>query len=267
MARIEIPKFDTKHEIFGFLKENKELHYKEKINTPKEADYIVHAFPMSADKAAGKAVGIDATEIRVKSVINTTNIMDSHLDVHMKGIWKKSLRENKDLVLLQEHVMKFQNVISEDVKGFTEVMPFKDVGFSRLKMDTEALIFDSLIDKARNEYMFNLYAKMLVKQHSVGMNYVKILLAINSDSSEFKEEKEVWDKYISEVANDKDAESRGFFWPVLEAKVLEGSAVVRGSNPATPNLSVEETKDNEPSKDTQITEPPAGTQKSSLHLY
>lgn len=266
MARIEIPKLDTKHEVFEFLKENKELHFKEKKSSIKHADYVSHVFPVTADKANPKPVSAEASEIRVKSVINTTNIMDSHLDVHIKGLWKKSLRENKDLVLLQEHKMNFSHVISEEVKAFTEIMDFKAVGFPRLKMDTEALIFNSVINKDRNEFMFNLYSKALVKQHSVGMQYVKLLLAINSDSSEFKEEKEVWDKYISEVANAKDAENRGFFWPVLEAKAIEGSAVVRGSNPATPTQEIEEIKDIEAGSTTSKDEPPAGTH-DHLHLY
>ena len=264
MAVIEIPEeYIIKEEIFGFLKDNKELHFKQKKDEVKRGANIAHISKGHVDKAEAP-ITADTSKIRVKSIINTTNILDSHSDVHMKGIWKKSLRENKDHVLLQEHVMSFKNVISEDVTASAELFKFKDVGFPRLKMETEALVFDSLISKDRNEFMFNLYAKGLVRQHSVGMRYMKMLLAVNSDSSEFKEEKEVWDKYSREVANFKAIEEQGFFWPILEAKVLEGSAVVKGSNPATPTHSVE-AKDNEPSLDTQKTEPPVGTH--NLHLY
>lgn len=96
------------------------------------------------------------------------------------------------------------------------------------------------------------------------MRYVKIFLAINSDSLEHKEEFEVWQKYASQVANIKEAEAQGFFWAVTEAKIIEGSAVVKGSNIATPTLSTE-TKDFEPSKGTQKNEPPTGTQETKGH--
>jgi hypothetical protein len=37
--------------------------------------------------------------------------------------------------------------------------------------DTEALVFNVEIDKDRNDFMFNQYAKGYVKEHSVGMRY------------------------------------------------------------------------------------------------
>ena len=104
------------------------------------------------------------------------------------------------------------------------------------------------IDK-RNEFMFNQYAKGYVKNHSVGMRYVKLELAINSESKWDVEEKEIWDKYIDDIANKEVAEERGYFWAVTEAKIIEGSAVPIGSNTITPTLEVE-AKNNEPSKDT-----------------
>jgi hypothetical protein len=37
--------------------------------------------------------------------------------------------------------------------------------------ETEALVFNVEIDKDRNDFMFNQYAKGYVKEHSVGMRY------------------------------------------------------------------------------------------------
>jgi hypothetical protein len=103
--------------------------------------------------------------------------------------------------------------------------------------------------------MFEQYAKGYVKEHSVGMRYVKLELAINSDNKWDVEEKEVWDKYYPEIANKEVADERGYFWAVTEAKIVEGSAVVKGSNYATPTISIEAVKDTpiitEPLKDTQ----------------
>jgi hypothetical protein len=133
-------------------------------------------------------------------------------------------------------------------------MQWSDLGLN-LKGDTEALIFNATISKQRNPYMFEQYAKGYVKEHSVGMRYVKLELAINSDNKWDVEEKEVWDKYYPEIANKEVADERGYFWAVTEAKIVEGSAVVKGSNYATPTISIEAVKDTpiitEPLKDTQ----------------
>src|SRR5574343_173388 len=40
--------------------------------------------------------------LNVKVVINTTNFLDSHGDVHISGIWNKSLKDNKSFLHLQE---------------------------------------------------------------------------------------------------------------------------------------------------------------------
>lgn len=122
-------------------------------------------------------------------------------------------------------------------------MDWKKLGFD-FDGDTEVLIFDAEIDKERNEFMFNQYQKGYVKEHSVGMRYVKLELAINSESKWDEEEKAVWDKYINEIVNKEVAENQGYFWAVTEAKVVEGSAVVKGSNFATPTISIEAVKDN-----------------------
>lgn len=70
------------------------------------------------------------------------------------------------------------------------------------------------------------------------MQYVKIYLCANSGEAWAKEYKDNWDKYIDYVANKSDAEALGMFWAVTEAKVIEGSSVVFGSNQVTPTESV-----------------------------
>ena len=179
--------------------------------------------------AGGKAIAVEG------------NVMDSHSDVHLKGIWNKSLKEQKNLYLLQEHQMKFDKIISDEVKASVDVMSFRDLG-SNLQGTTEALIFDVGLDK-RNAFMFGQYAKGYVKNHSVGMRYVKIDMAVNSDDKWATEEKEVWDKHIDEIANKEQAEELGYFFAVSEAKIIEGSAVPIGSNTITPTLNTEAVKD------------------------
>jgi len=255
----DLSKFTTKDELFAFMKENKALLVAEKKSTTKEADAISYVEGFVTDK--GDIIKAEPTtsaellkkdSLKVKVVINTTNLMDSHSDVHMKGIWKKSVKEQKTVYLLQEHQMKFENVITDKVRASVKEYGWEELGFN-LKGNTEALVFDAEISKDRNPFMFEQYAKGYVKEHSVGMRYVSLEMAVNDDRDSYKEEKAVWDKYINEVHNREEAERKGYFWAVTEAKMVEGSAVVKGSNYATPTMSVKEIE----------VEPPVGTQNEN----
>ena len=256
--------FSSQEELFKALKENKPSLIALKKSTEKRADAISYVNSAVTNVVANKEESTTTTEIdklQVKVVINTTNFIDSHNDLHINGIWNKSVSDNanKGFLHLQEHDRDFDKVISDNAKGYVESVSWKSLGLP-YNGKTEALIFDSVIEKKRNEFMFKQYANGWVKNHSVGMRYVKIDLAINSESEWDKDEKEVWDKYYSIIANKEVADERGYFWVVSEAKVIEGSAVVMGSNSATPTISVENKEEavidtseikEEPSNDTQ----------------
>ena len=235
--------FSSQEELFKALKENKPSLIALKKSTEKRADAISYVNSAVTNVVANKEESTTTTEIdklQVKVVINTTNFIDSHNDLHINGIWNKSVSDNanKGFLHLQEHDRDFDKVISDNAKGYVESVSWKSLGLP-YNGKTEALIFDSVIEKKRNEFMFKQYANGWVKNHSVGMRYVKIDLAINSESEWDKDEKEIWDKYYSVIANKEVADERGYFWVVSEAKVIEGSAVVMGSNSATPTISVE----------------------------
>ena len=251
---IDYSKFNSKQEEIDYLVANKNAILATKKAEIKRADAICFAVPIINEK--GEEIKAEPKQsadllkqdsIKVKVVINTTNLMDSHRDVHMKGIWKQSIKQNKSFLHLQEHEAKFDKIISDNAKGSIKTMSWGELGYD-FKGDTEALIFDSEIDKARNQFMFEQYAKGYVKNHSVGMQYIKLEFAVNDER--YPQEKSVWDKYISEVANKDEAEKIGYFWAVTEAKIIEGSAVVKGSNYATPTLSTKENND-EPDNTTQ----------------
>ncbi len=242
----DLSKYTDKAELFRFMKENKSLLIAEKKATVKCADAVSYIEGYVNEKGdTVKTEPTTATDLlkkdtlRIKVVINTTNLMDSHDDVHMKGIWKKSVKEQKTLYLLQEHQMKFENVITDKVIAKVKEYNWSELGFN-FKGTTEALVFDAEISKDRNPFMFEQYAKGYVKEHSVGMRYINIDLAVNSEDKYYETEKAVWDKYINEVHNREEAERKGYFFAVTEAKVVEGSAVVKGSNFATPTISVKE---------------------------
>jgi len=249
---IDYSKYATKEELIDFLVENKAAIMATKKAEIKCADAVSFFVPLiNAKGEEVKATPTTSKEllnqdsIRVKVVINTTNLMDSHEDVHMKGIWKQSVKQQKSFLHLQEHQAKFEKIISDTAKGYVKSYSWKDLGYD-YDGETEALVFESDLEKARNPYMFDQYAKGYVKNHSVGMQYIKLEMAVNDDR--YPTEKAAWDKYISEVANKAEAEQKGYFWAVPEAKVIEGSAVVKGSNHATPTISVKE--NNEPEQST-----------------
>ncbi len=271
--------FENKEELFKALRENKADLIATKKMTLKEADAVIVVPPVSNEEGEViKAEDVDLTsldKVKAELVINTTLLMDSHSDVHLNGIWKKSVKEIKNPYLLQEHQMKFDKIISDDVKVSVKSMPWKELGF-KFEGNTEALVFDATISKNRNEFMFNQYTQGFVKEHSVGMRYVALELAINSESKFDKDEKKVWDKHINTIANKEIAENQGYFWAVSQAKIIEGSAVVKGSNPATPTISVEaatstsakesnvDSDTNEPLKDTQTKQAPAKSSGKSF---
>lgn len=248
---LKIPEFQNKADLFAFLIKEKSDLLAQKMNTVKFADGVGVSLEDDADyNSVNKADHTsNENEIQVKAVINTTGLMDSHKDVHIAGLWKKSLKENKRIMHIQEHQSSsFEKIISsgDDLKASTKTMAWKALGFNA-EGNTQALVFDSTVKASRNKYMFDLYKGGFVDNHSVGMQYVKIAMAINSDDDAYITEKAVWDKYYPEIANNKEADNTGYFWAVTEAKVIEGSAVPMGSNPITPTISIK----NEPLKDTQ----------------
>jgi hypothetical protein len=261
---IQIPNFMDKAELFDWLFENKAALVAQKKSAIKEADAISYQAPLVNDKGEAckseSEIPATATKIKVRSIINTTKIMDSHSDVHIDQLWNKSLKENKENYLCNQHNFSFEGIISDNVKAFVKQMAWKELGFD-FEGNTQALVFDSVIDKADNPMMFDKYRQGKVKNHSVGMRYVSLKMAINDDR--YESEKATWDKYIDIVANKEDAEAQGYFWAVTEAKIIEGSPVVKGSNYATPTQRVEETKGAVIDTPENI-EPAAATQKESI---
>jgi hypothetical protein len=269
MELFDESKFKTKKELIEFLVKNKESIMTQKKAELKQADCVSFAPVIVRDKSsaekANEPIDVNSlTELKVVVIINTSNLLDGHGDVHIPNLWKKSLKENKMIMHLQEHRMQFDKIISDsnNLKAFTRDFSWAELGFN-FEGNTQALVFESIIERKRNEFMFLQYANGYVKNHSVGMRYVQLVFCVNDDN--FGAEFEAWEKYFPMIANQGRAEEKGFFWAVKEAKVIEGSAVPLGSNWITPTL--DNNAKQEPPKGTpkQI-EPPKGTQKTWKEL-
>ncbi len=128
------PEFKTQKEVFAWIAANEERIIAAKKATIKLADAVTFgAFTFEKGEQAEKAnkpVKEDVDQVKVKAVINTTNLRDSHEDVHIPGLWKKSLKENKDIWHDQEHKHTFDSTISDydDLKAYTETMTWKELG-------------------------------------------------------------------------------------------------------------------------------------------
>jgi hypothetical protein len=162
---------------------------------------------------------------------NTYLWMDSHDDVHAKGCFTKSIKENKSIFHLHDHEFKITSKVGEPKKTYEEEIAWKDLGVNKSGM-TQALFMDTEIFKDYNSQIFNEYKAGRINQHSVGMQYVKIDLAVNDES--FEKEFKVWQDNIDTLGNPEKATEKGFFWLVKEAKLIEISAVLLGSNELTP---------------------------------
>jgi hypothetical protein len=163
-------------------------------------------------------------------IANTYNYMDSHDDVHLNNVFKKSLEETKKLFLLHDHEFKVTAQTGNVLKAYEQDGRFIYYGLNS-PLDTQALLLDVEIERAKNELVFNEYKDHQINQHSVGMNYVKIDLAI--DNQDDREAYALYKKLIGSIGNADKVEQQGYFFAVQEAKLKEVSAVLMGSNDLT----------------------------------
>lgn len=239
---MRIGDFVSKEDFFRYIKDNKSKIVSEKKSAIKYADAIDFINVKAIEKsefAIKENTPIDISDngiITRNLVINTTNYLDSHFDVHIPNLWKKSISENPTTYLLKSHLRDFEYVITDSAIPYVKNMNWTDLGLNS-EGKTQALIFKAEISRERNEFMYEQYLKGYVKQHSVGMKYINIFFCVNSDDRYFIEEKKNWDKYYNEIVNKEIADKEMCFWAVTEAKLIEGSAVLFGSNPITPTLS------------------------------
>lgn len=201
-------------------------------------DITVKSFGQE-NKAVDYTKEANLPKLEVTVISNATNYYDSHGDVHLDGMWNKTVSDNKEgFDHLQEHNNSFATIISNNCKTKVLKTTFKELGFD-FEGNTQALQHKSIIDPIRNLFMYNQYANDWVKNHSVGMQYLNTLYCANTEEDWAKEYKANWDKYYPLIANKDEVDKRGYFFGVKEARLREFSAVPKGSNPITPTLIIE----------------------------
>ena len=270
--------FEDKEVMFAELLANKELIIKEKTsNILKSIDKGIAI--TSNQEAILKAIETNK-ELNIDKdfyyfVVNSSNILDSHGDMHVKGNWDKTVKEQqKKTYLVFDHQLKRSEIIAmkEDIEMLTLDIPFSLIG-KNYDGNTYALVYKVHKDKIRNKEAKELLESGYSFEASVRMQYVKIDLALNSNLKENAKEKENYDKYFNEIANKEDFDEITHFWIIKESKnVQESSLVMFGSNPATGLINENKEADtitsstDEPLKDTQNTQASNNVAKRKLSI-
>ena len=188
------------------------------------------------------------------AAINSTHWLDSHQDVHIKGCYTRTVKEQQGRVYyIDTHMKGLSNIITmkNDIEMFYDDIEWSLLG-KNIQGTTEALFFKMPNDKIKTDYL-NLIQQDKELQNSLAMTYKNIVMAIDSDDSEFKENKDVFDKYIDTIANKEQAQKDGIFFAVKELAIMgEGSLcpIVGGSNSATSVFQIKDIQNGKPTEPT-----------------
>lgn len=193
-----------------------------KILTPKAFKEIT---------GVSKELPQDTEDVIYRTIIaNTYLYLDSHDDVHAPNIFTKSIQENKRQLYLKDHILSVDNISGEVLRAYEQSGEFKNFGFDSSK-ETQALLKDVAIYKEWDESFFNKMKAGQINQHSVGMQYIKLDLAVDDATQE--EEFKLYAEILPKIGNAEQVAEQGYFWYIREAKEFETSAVALGSNPIT----------------------------------
>lgn len=202
--------------------------------------------------------------IEVKAIINTTGVIDSHMDLHVPGIWNKTVKDNPFNPVLKQHERAFESVIATKGKNFNQNMNFKDIGVD-VDFAIQANCNTFLVSKANQPLMFEKYANGEVTQHSVGMMYVDYDIAYYDESSQ--KEMDFFNECLKMCINPEVAEESGMVWLIREAKKREGSPVVFASNPLTPTIYVKNAQPPKSTTPNNMPEPQKSTQNELTKFF
>lgn len=265
--RISIPGFTTKGELFSYLRKNCDKIISQKKSLPIKSDdlefgySIINAPGKTGKKAMLPAAAPDEVEkeLNVEVIANMSGWCDSYMDVMVKDNWNKSINDlgasgQKLIYHLKNHGYSTDDIIGKNPNLYTRDIDLSIFNFTSDIKKAQGLLMSSTVCEDYDCKTYMLYEDGQIKQHSIGLRYIKLYLCMDSVEPEDTQYKENWDKYYPGVINKDKVDSKGYFWAVTEAQILEVSAVLFGANELTPTLSTsipEDDTENEPPKSTQ----------------
>lgn len=254
--RIVLPDFKEKKALFDYLAEHKSALIAQKRSLPINSEVLTAKVRQVKEADLKNNESLKEGELIVEVIANLANWYDSHKDVMLPDNWNKSIQEKGTLIPhLVDHDHSMRAKVGRTLGVFTREINLDEIGIESDVKTAQALIMRSKVLKDYDEKVYKLYRDGEVNQHSIGLQYVKIDLAIND--ADYKDEFAMYEKYYPQIVNKWDVDKRGFFWAVRESKIFENSAVLFGSNQATPTISIElpgagkSHSQNEPEKSTQ----------------
>lgn len=186
---------------------------------------------------AEKAISVDENYWYI--AVNTTNILDSHDDLHVNGIWNTTVKDQQGKnYLVDSHEITIDSTIvkKEHIEMMVATVSFESLGYP-YKGDTQVLVYkfpktQVIHDKAR--YWLESGDEI---QASVRMRYVTIEFALDSNAPEDEVFKKRYVEYLGKIANRQDFDYIPYFFIVKEAiNQRESSLVPFGSNHVTGNI-------------------------------
>lgn len=250
--------FETKEEMFKELKSNLDLiidKKKSEFQYSRDKGTAISCKSLNGIKLndAEKA-SIEIDDDYYYIVVNSTNILDSHEDLHVDGIWNKSVADNQGKnYLVTDHELEINNVVvrKEHIEMFVATVSFKSLGYPYAG-NTQILVYKFRKDRVLIQSVKDWLESGDEIQASVRMRYVTIEFAMDSNDPEFSTERKRYEQYKTRIANIEDFDYVYYFYVIKDAvNQRESSLVVAGSNHVTGNII--ENKNTEPSKveDTQ----------------
>ncbi len=266
---IKIPEGLSGKELFDFLSKNKSALIQQKCAFPIKSESSGFPYFVTKKTKIGSAIKagetelspVDINELDITAIGNAANFIDCQMDLLLPDCWKKTIKENgpqgKNRIWhLKNHQQNTDGVIGQINKLYSKDYSLEELGLSGFFGVTQCLVMESTVDET-DPKCFKLYSRKQINQHSIGLQYVKLDLAVNDPN--YPNDFAIWNKYYAQVINKDMANSRGYFWVVYEIKLLEVSAVLWGANELTPCIDNEEKSEENEEETISVSEMIANT--------
>lgn len=247
MSRITLPTHLTGKALQEYLVKNQTELIQKKKSLPIKSDVftcspevILESKGDTGIKGAGFSGDTPPDTFRVKVVANTALWCDSGMDVLTEGCYEESVNaKGNRLPHIKNHAWDdCTSHVGDVVAVYTQKKYLKDLGLVDRSGRTTVLMWETNIRKDYDERVHKFYANGKIDQHSIGLQYLEIFLAVNN--KDWTKEYEVWKKWIDKVINKEVPTEKGYFWLVSKIRLIENSCVLFGMNELTPTTSITE---------------------------
>lgn len=252
--RVSIPKFSQKSELFAYLRSNHDKIIKQKKSLPIKSDVMEWGCLPIAKKSQVKADGTELgpDEILVDAIANLSGWCDSYRDVMIKDNWNKTISDKSITYALKNHDYSTDAIIGKDPEFYTKNFNLDYFGIKSDIKSAQALMQKFICVKEYDPKTFYLYRDGQIKQQSIGLRYIQILLCLDSNLEEDVQYKKNWDKYYKHVINKDMVDEYGYFFAVIESQILENSCVLFGANINTGTFATGKAADDAPDENEDI---------------